>query len=780
MMQDTTGIIGGGVAGLALAYGLSQHGMKSVVFDTGKHTVGGRCSSKLVKKKNGEKIIVDHACQLFTVSNNENMQKMIKEMERDGAVTKMNNIVQCNMQNYDFKHVDNSRLYGGNAQLGINSIVQWLVEKCKNNILIHQDVWISKLIRNISSEKTKTTSSWTLGGKKKKDNFGPYNYCVIAHNGKCADRLIRTSNVKTLAHPILKCKFVSSGTINKKVKYLELKSLFVVIVEIDYDLNDLFTGCFVNNSNVLSFIMNNTRKYNRKGTNEQVWTLISTAEYASKNKCPQETIPIRVRKKVTKEMCNEFFKILDKHGNVKQKNRNKFNNSKSNANQTRETRTSITQMLNENHHIIHIQLWGAALSCNTMTQGNFLNDVEHQIGIVGDWFLKPSIEGSILSGMALADALKRDRCVATQQQELKLLLKDTSLLSSARKGDTTFSKYSSCEIGSFDNIANANNKQKKNKKKSNKKDNNINNNNNKRNNNIQNPSKTNDDDDDSSNNNNNNNSDVTKPKSKHDKNKNNISKKKGDSNGKKMKNVRPNYFLSVRIKNEILKQRAQHVIDLAVMLDGDDVKKCIVPTRDLHLTLFVFHLKGREQIEKASEVLASTHDKINQIIGPDGLSISFANVSSFRKDVIYIDVVQDKAYEKLVEMSNYLHKEFYKKGIICDRNIGEILSDDSNIPTLKLKPHATLLKTSKAKFKKKEKRRRIYLTVPEIVKERYFGVANFDRVELSAMMKKDSEGYYACRGFVKIDNTKKEELQDEDEIEKLLSSMEGMMKKLNF
>ena len=56
------------------------------------------------------------------------------------------------MQNYDFKRVDNSRLYGGNAQLGINSIVQWFVEKCKNNILIHQDVWISKLIRNISSE----------------------------------------------------------------------------------------------------------------------------------------------------------------------------------------------------------------------------------------------------------------------------------------------------------------------------------------------------------------------------------------------------------------------------------------------------------------------------------------------------------------------------------------------------------------------------------------------------------------------------------------------------
>ena len=55
-MQDTTGIIGGGVAGLALAWRIVADGMqKSVVFDTGKHTVGGRCSSKLVKKRMGKR-----------------------------------------------------------------------------------------------------------------------------------------------------------------------------------------------------------------------------------------------------------------------------------------------------------------------------------------------------------------------------------------------------------------------------------------------------------------------------------------------------------------------------------------------------------------------------------------------------------------------------------------------------------------------------------------------------------------------------------------------------
>ena len=133
---------------------------------------------------------------------------------------------------------------------------------------------------------------------------------VIAHNGKCADRLIRTSNVKTQANPILKCKFVAAGS-DKTLKHLELKSLFVVIVELEgYDID--MTGCFVENNPKLSFFMNNCKKYHRQGKS-QMWTLISSAVYASKNKCPQENIPTQVRKKVGKEMCSEFLTILQEY-----------------------------------------------------------------------------------------------------------------------------------------------------------------------------------------------------------------------------------------------------------------------------------------------------------------------------------------------------------------------------------------------------------------------------------------------------------------------------------
>ena len=89
-------------------------------------------------------------------------------------------------------------------------------------------------------------------------------------------------------------------------------------------------------------------------------------------------------------------------------------------------------------------------------------------------------------------------------------------------------------------------------------------------------------------------------------------------------------------------------------------KKCVVPTRDLHLTLFVFHLKSQEDILKANKLLASTHDQLNQIIGPKGLALTFCNVSSFKKDVIFIDVVQDEAYEKFDQVANLLYKAFFK------------------------------------------------------------------------------------------------------------------------
>jgi len=799
-----TAVVGGGVSGLAFAYGMSQYNMKTIIFDTGKNTIGGRCSSKVLKTKNGKAVVVDHACQLFSISNDKNIQQIFQEMEVDGAVTKIGNIVKCNSKDNEFKSVQCSSLYAGNSEHGINSICQWFVKKCVKNLTIHQDVWISKLKQNVDQQ----LPLWMLSGKQIKKPFGPYSYAVVAHNGKCADRLIRTSNVKTQAHSILKCKFVASGS-NNTVKYLELKSLFVVIVEINYDNDSMFTGCFIDNNNTLSWICNNTRKYNRVQSSTQVWTLISTAKYASKNKCPQENIPEKVKRKVARDMCQSFFSILQ--GYLRKDVVATKDGDNENYNNNVHKQVEKIELLRKDRHVMHVQLWGAALPCNTMNHGHFLNDNKNQIGVIGDWFVKPSIEGSILSGLALADALASDRS-GVKGQEKSTFLKDRSLVSSVNNNDTTFSLYTAREIGSFDGVlkpydicdqyeakilTKSNMKKKKKKRRKKKGKDSAEDGGGKQ------QEEKNEDllnknggdstiqvDDGSTNSKkvnanigNNHKGVVGRGKQRGGKRKNQKTEseksnytstnKKKMKNGKQMKNkLRPNYFLSVRIKNEVLKQRAQSVIDVSVILGGDDVKKCVVPTRDLHLTLFVFHLKSQEDILKANKLLASTHDQLNQIIGNKGLALTFCNVSSFKKDVIFIDVVQDEAYEKFYQVANFLYKAFYKAGFIITNQLDadNILIADSEIPPLKLKPHATLLKTSKAKFKKGERRRKIALKIPDLFANRYFGVSHMDRVELSAMQLKDSEGYYACKGYVSIN----ENVVDNGDvnIEHILQSLE--------
>ena len=312
------------------------------------------------------------------------------------------------------------------------------------NLTMHQNVWISKLKQNIDQQ----LPLWMLSGKQTKKPFGPYSYAVVAHNGKCADRLIRTSNVKTQAHSILKCKFVASGS-NKTLKHLELKSLFVVIVEINYDNDAMFTGCFIDNNDTLSWICNNTQKYNRAQSSTQVWTLISSAKYASKNKCPQENIPEKVKKKLQLICVCVFFSILQDYLR-KDVVATKDGDNENYKNNVRKQVEKI-ELLRKKRHIMHVQLWGAALPCNTMNHGHFLNDKKNQIGVIGDWFVKPSIEGSILSGLALADALASDRS-GVKDQEKNKFLKDRSLVSSVNNNDTTFSMYTGSEIGSFDGV----------------------------------------------------------------------------------------------------------------------------------------------------------------------------------------------------------------------------------------------------------------------------------------------------------------------------------------
>jgi predicted NAD/FAD-dependent oxidoreductase len=87
--------------------GLSKHGMKAVVFDTGEHSVGGRAATRssadaslhaewlspsLVKAKHTLNLKFDHAAQCFTAKDPA-FQQQVKAWEAAGG----ENIMLCDI-----------------------------------------------------------------------------------------------------------------------------------------------------------------------------------------------------------------------------------------------------------------------------------------------------------------------------------------------------------------------------------------------------------------------------------------------------------------------------------------------------------------------------------------------------------------------------------------------------------------------------------------------------------------------------------------------------------
>ncbi|GAY56023.1 hypothetical protein CUMW_168630 [Citrus unshiu] len=125
------GIIGGGMAGLACALSLDKRGVKSTVFDTGNHGLGGRMGTRMIGP---QPLIFDHAAQFFTVNDS-----------RFRELTSMVSIVR--------------------------------------------PCWISNL--------EPFNGMWHLSENVKLR--GQFDVVVIAHNGKCANRLLGSSGLPQVA-----------------------------------------------------------------------------------------------------------------------------------------------------------------------------------------------------------------------------------------------------------------------------------------------------------------------------------------------------------------------------------------------------------------------------------------------------------------------------------------------------------------------------------------------------------------------------------------------------
>ncbi|CAN1247113.1 PSPTO_1126 [Linum grandiflorum] len=323
-------IIGGGMAGLLCALGLEQRGFKSTVFDTGIHGLGGRMGTRNIIGPDDE-LIFDHAAQFFTVSD-PLFGEMVNGWLAKGLVQEWSGRI-------------------GEIEAGAGFVPFPSSPPRSGLINVVRPCWISKL--------EPFNGLWHLSENGKPR--GQFDAIVIAHNGKCANRLLSTAGLPLVA---------------RQMKRLDLSSIWALMAAFDDPLPIPFEGAFVKGMDALSWMGNNSTKLSDpKGSKQsrECWTFFSTAAYGKKNKVPQESIPNETGEKVKQNMLEGVEAVIGMEKGQLQI-------------------PSYTKL----------QLWGAALPTNS-PKIPCIFDAQGRAGICGDWLLGSNMESAALSGMALAN-----------------------------------------------------------------------------------------------------------------------------------------------------------------------------------------------------------------------------------------------------------------------------------------------------------------------------------------------------------------------------------------
>jgi predicted NAD/FAD-dependent oxidoreductase len=357
---------------------------RPTVFDTGRLRPGGRCSSRFPgdrpkddeRQKTGilSKSLFDHAAQIITLDPDDTSEfaKQVAAWEEDGVLKRyppdtVYDIVKEGAT-FSLRPLCDKLMYHGVR--GMGSIPLAMAKD--GQFPIEQDVWVSP---SNGVEFLKAKNQWKVKGYKE-----TFDNLVIAHNGKCADRLMSRTPAKAL-HSLLRVNF--NPTVPQwGGKYMTLNSIYslTVCIKGPSSLSDTLPsliGGFVSDHNVLRFVSCQSRKYPREDDME-VWTILSSPKFAKRYKGPQENLPHDLVDEVTDSMIESLEGLLGL--------------------QTNSLRNSVIER--------RLQLWGAAVPLNTYGKDGFLWDANFHVGVCGDWLVDPSIAGAWESGRRLAEYMK--------------------------------------------------------------------------------------------------------------------------------------------------------------------------------------------------------------------------------------------------------------------------------------------------------------------------------------------------------------------------------------
>ncbi|KAK8919042.1 hypothetical protein KSP39_PZI021537 [Platanthera zijinensis] len=375
--SPSVAIIGGGISGLLCAATLEERGVRSTVFDTGVHGLGGRMATRALVESQ-QHLVFDHAAQFFTASD-ARFQKLVEKWMSEGLVREWTGAVGILEAGGRFTTIPSSTAKYIGIQ-GMRPLADSL-QKNSNSVQIIRPCWISKL--------EPFNGMWHL--TENRNPRGSFDAVVIAHNGKCANRLLSSSGLPQLF---------------RQMKRLELSSIWALLaafndplpVPRDGDSNAL-EGAFVKGVDSVSWMANNTSKLfplqNGNGV-PQCWTFFSTARFGRRNKVPQENIPSVTAERVKVEMLDGVESALGL------------------------SRGSIPPPF-----YTRVQLWGAALPTNTPGVPCMF-DPYGRAGICGDWLLGSSMEDAALSGISLGNHMADYfQCGDGQPEEFSVGLHDS-------------------------------------------------------------------------------------------------------------------------------------------------------------------------------------------------------------------------------------------------------------------------------------------------------------------------------------------------------------------
>ncbi|XP_030638460.1 A-kinase anchor protein 7 [Chanos chanos] len=218
---------------------------------------------------------------------------------------------------------------------------------------------------------------------------------------------------------------------------------------------------------------------------------------------------------------------------------------------------------------------------------------------------------------------------------------------------------------------------------------------------------------------------------------------------KKKESYRPNYFVSIPITNQKIKESVEAVQALVVQKDPR-MTPALIPVGSLHITLLVTYLGTEEEVNLASCAVGEMKPTIQSLLKDTELVLPFTGISHFKNEVAFIQLAEGEHLTTLTQIAEAVRKTFEENGIP---------SGDAKA----FKPHLTFMKLSRAK---KLRSQGIKKLDPDLYSEyaKYpFGEERVCRLDLCSMLKKKTpDGYYHREKSVTFGAKRAPEPDDEE------------------